>query len=74
MSLQYISDSEGKVTGVYIPIAEWEKIKNKYKEIEEIDIPEWQMNEVRDRISNYEKDPSKAMDFDEAMNDIEKDL
>lgn len=29
MSLQYISDHQGEVTGVFIPIQEWDKIKTK---------------------------------------------
>lgn len=29
MSLQYISDHQGEVTGVFIPIQEWDKIKAK---------------------------------------------
>ena len=31
MHLQYISDSTGKTTGVFIPIEEWEGLKNKFK-------------------------------------------
>jgi len=27
MNLQYISDSKGRHTGVFIPIEDWEKIK-----------------------------------------------
>ncbi len=43
MNLQYISDSEGQTTGVFIPIDEWNYLKSKYKEIEkeEITIPDW---------------------------------
>lgn len=29
MSLQYISDHQGEVTGVFIPIQEWDKIRTK---------------------------------------------
>jgi len=35
MSLQYISDSKGQTTGVFIPIQEWEKLKERYRELEE---------------------------------------
>jgi hypothetical protein len=39
MNLQYISDSKGQTAGVFIPIKEWNELKNKYKgiEFEEID-------------------------------------
>jgi len=76
MSLQYISDSTGKTTGVFIPINEWNKLKTKYKGLEqnEIDIPAWHKDEVRKRFKDYKNNPDIAMDFDEAMDDIEKSL
>lgn len=35
MSLQYIFDHKGEVTGVYIPIKTWDKLKTKYKGLQE---------------------------------------
>ncbi len=76
MNLQYISDSKGQTTGVFIPINEWNDLKNKYKDIEReiIDIPEWHKDLVRQRLDDYKKNPGSAMDFDAAMDDIEKEL
>jgi len=76
MSLQFIADSTGKTTGVFIPIKEWNEIKSKYKGIEqgEIDIPQWQMNEVNKRMKDYKNNPDTALDFDKALDDIEKEL
>jgi hypothetical protein len=74
MNVQYISDNTGKTTGVYIPISEWNKRKGKYKNIEQIDIPDWQMKEVRKRLEDYKTNPDQVMDFNIAINDIEKDL
>lgn len=76
MNLQYISDSKGKTTGVFIPIAEWNKLKSKYKGIEQedINIPSWQRDKVNERLANYDTDPGQALDFDTAIDDIEKDL
>lgn len=76
MNLQFISDSTGKTTGVFIPIKEWNALKSKYKGIdqEEVDIPEWQIQEVQKRIEDYKENPEQALDFDAAMDDIEKDL
>ena len=74
MNVQYISDNTGKTTGVFIPISEWNKLKDQYKNIEQLTIPDWQMKEVRKRIDDYKSNPDQAMDFDKAMDDIEKDL
>jgi len=76
MNLQYISDSKGQITGVFIPINEWNDLKNKYKDIEreEISVPEWHKDLVLKRLEDYKQNPGSAMDFDSAMDDIEKEL
>ena len=76
MNLQYISDSTGQTTGVFIPIQEWNALKNKYKGIEqeEVDIPVWHMDVVKNRLEDYKNNPEQALDFDTAMDDIEKEL
>ena len=57
MHVQYISDSTGQTTGVFIPIEEWNALKEKFKGIEDLIIPEWQIKEVRERLSSYQKSP-----------------
>ena len=76
MNLQYITDSLGKTTGVFIPIEEWTDLKTKLKGIdwEEIEMPEWQISAVRERLESYRANPNQALDFDSAMDQIEKDL
>lgn len=76
MKLQYILDSSGKTTGVFIPISEWNEIKAKYKGIDQgqTDIQAWQMEEVRGRLENYKNNPNEVMDLDMAIDDIEKAL
>lgn len=76
MSLQYISDSTGQTTGVFIPINEWNDLKNKFKGIEqeEIGVPEWQAEIVRERVRSYKNNPNQALDFNEAIDDIEDNL
>lgn len=76
MNLQYISDSKGQTTGVFIPINEWNELKSKYKDIEgeDIEIPQWHKDLVRQRLDDYKKSPDSALDFDAAMDDIEKEL
>lgn len=39
-----------------------------------ITVPEWQINEVRERTTEYLKNPSIAQNFDEAMKEIEDEL
>lgn len=76
MNLQYISDSKGKTTGVFIPIQEWNKLKVKYKGIEQenSNIPDWHKDVVRKRMEDYKQNPEQVLDFDQAIDDIEKNL
>ena len=37
MGLQIIQDNKGKATGVYIPIQEWNKLKKRYKDLENLE-------------------------------------
>ncbi|MBA4408031.1 MAG: addiction module protein [Bacteroidota bacterium] len=75
MSMQFISDSKGQTTGVYIPINEWNALKSKFNGIDlELEIPTWQMDEVSERMEDYRKNPDQALDFDQSMDEIEKEL
>lgn len=43
-------------------------------ETQDDDIPQWQKAESLRRLELYKKDPNTASDFEEAMDDIEKNL
>jgi hypothetical protein len=72
MSLQYISDNEGQTTGVFIPIKEWNKLKEKYNvtEGEYLEVPEWQMKETQRRLKLVDKGEMSTRSWDEAKKDI----
>jgi hypothetical protein len=76
MNFQYISDNKGKTTGVYIPIQEWEKLKEKFKGLGDIqeNIPEWHIKLVNERLEEYEKNPDSSLDFNSEIDNIEKEL
>lgn len=51
-------------------------LKSKLGDIEQesTSVPEWHKEIVRKRMELYKSDPGQAIDFDAAMDDIEKDL
>jgi len=65
MVLQYITDSKGLITGVYIPIDEWNNIKDNInkKPQKSIFIPDWQKETVFKRKEKYDAKPSRALDL-----------
>lgn len=76
MNLQYISDTSGQTTGVFIPIEEWNALKRKFRGIEkeEISIPCWHKDLVCERMEEYKSNPGEAIDFDPALDEIENEL
>jgi hypothetical protein len=76
MNLQYITDSNGETTGVFIPIKEWNDMKSKFEDIDNSSdsVPEWHKEIVRKRMELYNNDPSEVSDFEKTLDEIEKDL
>jgi hypothetical protein len=78
MNLQYISDNKGLTTGVFMPIQDWQYLKKKYKGIEkeeqDFDIPQWHKPIIDQRLAAYKANPANVQDFDQALDEIEKEL
>ena len=80
MNLQFIHDTKGNTTGVFIPIEEWQVLKAKYADlqIDEIEnnfeLSSWQKEIIDVRLNDYYNDPNDVGDFDKLLDDIEKGL
>ncbi|MBL7718141.1 MAG: hypothetical protein JNL72_04835 [Flavipsychrobacter sp.] len=74
MNLQYISDNKGQTTAVQlqIPIEEWERLKKKYKELEEEEeansfvLSDWHLELVRKEVQNVKDGTVQLTNWDEA--------
>lgn len=78
MNLQYITDNNGKTTGVFIPIQDWEELKKEIKGLNEkeeqlMQIPEWHKNIVRERMEKYQKNPDRVLGWDEVQDKFNLD-
>ena len=71
MSLQYIQDVNGATTAVVIPIDEWNKITEKYSDLEEL--PQWQKNILDQRLEMYQNHPERVMPIEQFFEQLEKD-
>ena len=45
-----------------------------YVSVNDDTIPQWQIDEVEKRLKDHKENPEFAMDFDTAIDDVEKDL
>lgn len=80
MTLQFIRDNKGNTTGVFIPIEDWQMLKEKYIGLENVegqnsyDLAPWQTQILEERLSDYYKNPEDVADFDQTLDEIRKDL
>jgi hypothetical protein len=80
MTLQFIHDNKGNTTGVFIPIEEWQSLKNKYTDLQKeeaenlVQLAPAQKQIIDERLSDYYENPSDVADFDKTIDDIEKSL
>ena len=72
MNLQYITNSKGITSGVFIPIEDWELIK---KELDlKLEIPEWHKEILADRQNKYQTRNIGLKDSDSVLKEIESGL
>jgi len=77
MNLQYLHDISGNTTGVFIPIKAWNKLKEKYHDIEiedNTELHQWQKDIIDERLEEIAKGNEKFQDFETAIDEIENEL
>ena len=78
MNVQYISDSNGVPTGVFIPLKDWDELKAKYNDIkdklEDSGIPDWHKTELDKRLADYHNNTTQVLSFDACMETIDRAL
>jgi heme oxygenase len=50
MNLQVVNNSKGKAVGIFIPISDWNKLKKRYKGLEEFDLEEPSKNQILEEL------------------------
>ncbi len=71
MTPQYTFDNAGNPVGVFIPIAEWNVITEKYADIE--DIPEWEKRIIDQRLSFISEHPDQLIPLSDFIAELEAD-
>ena len=71
MNLQYNYDNTGNPIGVFIPIDEWNKLKNKYKELAQEELPLWQEDILNKRLELLANNPTEVCSLDIFLTEIE---
>lgn len=72
MNIQFISDNSGRKTAIQLPIEEWELIKKRYPDVENLvaDIPDWQKDILDHRLSLIEQNPNSIRPINELFDEL----
>ena len=72
MSLQYLSDENGQIVAVQVPITDWEILRRKYPEIEAppSDLPDWQKALIDSRLKAIEENPGRILLIDSLLTSL----
>lgn len=71
MSLQYLQDNNGHTTAVVVPIEEWNRFTEKYKDLEEL--PQWQKNIIDERLDLIKNHPEELLPLEDFMKELDND-
>ncbi len=71
MSLQYLRDNNGNTTAVVVPIEEWNRFTEKYKDLEEL--PQWQKNIIDQRLDLIKNHPEELVPLEDFMKELDTD-
>jgi hypothetical protein len=75
MSVQYLSNKEGEIVAVQVPIDEWRIIKSKHPDIEpDALFPEWQKKLIDKRLLAIDKDPSRILPIEGLIEELDRDV
>jgi hypothetical protein len=74
MSLQYLSDENGQIVAVQVPIEDWELLRRKYPEIEAptVGLPDWQKDLIDSRLKAIEESPDRILPIDSLMAELDR--
>lgn len=71
MPLQFIHDYNGVTTGVIIPIEEWNRITEKYTDLEEL--PTWQKDLIDKRLDFVKNHPNQLIPITDFIKELDRD-
>jgi len=75
MSLQFLSDENGHVVAVQLPINEWEQLKRKYPDLEASNymLLDWQKQLIDLRLQSISEDPSRLLPIDSLIEELDRE-
>jgi hypothetical protein len=76
MKLQVLRDNFGNQTGVYVPMEDWNLIKNNYPDIENLeqDLPQWVKDLIDSRLEAIAKNPERLKPIESLFEELKRKI
>ena len=76
MKLQVLIDNLGNQTGVYVPMEDWNLIKNNYPDIEtlEQELPQWEKDLIDERLEAIAKNPERLQPIENLFEELKRKI
>ena len=76
MKLQVLKDNFGNQTGVYVPMEDWNLIKNNYPDIENLEneLPQWEKELIDNRLEAIAKNPERLKPIEGLFEELKRKI
>lgn len=72
MTPQYTYDASGRPIGVFLPIEDWDKLKNRYSDLDNDETPQWQKEILDKRMEILAQNPEDVTPLDEFLKEMDE--
>ena len=75
MSVQYVSDNNGLTTAVIVPIEDWNLLRDRHPDIDELEgeIPQWQKDIIDERMLLLKEHPEQVTSLEDFLKELHAD-
>ena len=75
MPVQYVSDKSGQTTGVLISIEDWNHLREKHPDVDELegDLPQWQKDIIDERMLLLKQHPEQVTSLEDFLKELDKE-
>ncbi len=76
MKLQVLQDNFGNPTGIFMPIEDWNLIKNNYPDIENLstDLPQWEKDLIDSRLDAIAKNTERLKPIESLLKELKRKI
>ena len=73
--MQYVSDSNGQTTAVLISIEDWNLLREKHPDVDEMegDIPQWQKDILDKRMLLLKEQPDAITSLEDFLTELDRE-